>query len=106
MNIKELNTRKIKKAIGASTMRYRYHNKNKGSSNFAIDIRGINGQNYELSGDYNSDGKLARLGFGYIYWTTSGLRVPENLEGLIDLLKRAFNKYEEAREVYRGKQVA
>lgn len=67
MNIKELNGRAIKKALGAERVMFRWHNKNKSGGNFGINILGVNKGDWEISGHYDTEGNILSLRFGKIY---------------------------------------
>jgi hypothetical protein len=87
MNIKELNGPAIKKALGCKSCLRRYHNKNKSGGNFGINIIDINGQDVELSGDYNTEGDVIHLRFGRLYH--AGISISErNFDVLMDMIKR------------------
>lgn len=67
MNIKELNGQAIKKALNAKSASYRWHNRNTRGGNFGINIRGVSGNDWEISGDYNTQGEIAHLRFGRLF---------------------------------------
>lgn len=85
INIKDLTGRYLKKTLGAKSASFRYHNRNKSGGNFGIDVRGVNGLDYELNGDYNVEGNVKWVGFGKIYWTR-GNHQPQTLEELEALM--------------------
>jgi hypothetical protein len=87
MNFKDLNNRKIKKALGAKSVCFRWHNKNKGVSNFGISVGDINGVHYELCGYYDKTGKMGGLCFGYIFHAGKDFKTPDTLEDLIVYLQ-------------------
>lgn len=66
MNLHELNSLEIKRRLGAKSVRYQYHNRNRSGGSFAINIRGVNGKDFELSGRYNIEGVLRSMHFGDI----------------------------------------
>lgn len=83
MNIKEMRGVALKKALSAKSVAFRYHNKNGG--NFGINIRGLLGKDYELSGEYDKNGNFSELRFGHIYQL--GCRVnPKDLEHLASII--------------------
>lgn len=90
INISELKGNTIKKELGAKRCMFRWHNKNNSGGNFGINIIGINGKNYELSGFYDHHGNVCNLRFGYIYEAGSmlpRLNLQETLKFLNKVLK-------------------
>lgn len=67
MKFIELKSRDIKKRFDAKSVALRWHNKNKSGGNFGMNIHGVNGKDFEISGQYNIDGILSGLRFGFIY---------------------------------------
>lgn len=86
MNIKELKGSLIKKELGAQRAFFRWHNKNKSGGNFGISIYDVNGRDWELSGDYNIEGTLRKLKFGYIFQAGVPVNV-QNIEELFYFIK-------------------
>jgi hypothetical protein len=93
MNIKDLNGLAIKKALRAQSASYRYHNKNKSGGNFGINIRGLKGADFEISGDYDTEGNVRQLRFGYLY--QHGISIPEmSFDDLMLFITKAVLKIE------------
>ena len=67
MNIKEIKGTSLKKFMKAEKSSFRWHNKNKSGGNFGIEIRGIEGKNYQITAYYAYDGNFSNIKFGYIY---------------------------------------
>ena len=67
MYIIDLKSSEIKKRLGAKSVAFRWHNKNKSGGNFGINIIGVKDRNYEISGHYDVSGLLSGLRFGRIY---------------------------------------
>lgn len=67
MNIKDLKSLEIRKRLNAKHVHFRWHNKNSTGGNFGINILGVNGKDYEISGRYNEEGTLRSMRFGDIY---------------------------------------
>jgi hypothetical protein len=68
LKIEELKGNVLKKALNAKNAMMRYHNKNKSGGNFAMNLLGIDGRDYELSGAYCMTGEITELRFGNIYY--------------------------------------
>lgn len=107
MNIKEMKGTSLKKFMKAERSSFRWHNKNKSGGNFGIEIRGIEGKNYEISAEYAWDGNFSNIRFGYIY--QAGMRIAlgksETLEELcirlmkiIELQKEQDKRFHEMQE--------
>ncbi len=94
MNIKELNGIAIKKALNASRVHFQWHNRNKSGGNFGINIRGLKGGNFEISGDYDTLGTIHALRFGYMH--CAGIRMFEDcFEKLMKSLNEIVVKIDE-----------
>ena len=93
MNIKEVKGLVLKKLMGAERSSFRWHNKNNNGGNFGIEIRGIEGKNYEISADYNSLGNFFQIRFGYIYEAgmRMNLEMNETVEQLCERLKKVID---------------
>jgi len=80
MIISELNGRAVKKLIKAKSCSYRYHNKNNFGGNFGFEIRGVDGKDYELNGEYRHsfEGLITTIRFGKVYWPRIEL-IKENI---------------------------
>ena len=63
MNIKDFKSLEIKKKLNADSVSYRWHNKNKIGGSFGINIIGVNGRDYQISGHYNNKGVVRELRF-------------------------------------------
>ena len=88
MNIKELNGKAIKKALNAKSAAFRYHNRNTRGGNFGINVRGVNGLDCEISGDYNVEGQITHLRFGRLF--QCGIVIPErNFQYFMEMILRS-----------------
>ena len=90
MNVKELNGRAIKKALGAQRVMFRWHNKNKSGGNFGINILGVNNGDWEISGHYDTNGNILSLRFGKIYQAgmlVSNRQFDELMSGILIVTK-------------------
>lgn len=85
MNIKEMRGVALKKALSAKSVAFRYHNKNNNGGNFAIDIIGVFGKDYELSGQYDKEGEICDFRFGYRFQPAPKIKV-NNFDHLCSLL--------------------
>jgi len=88
MKINELNGRVFKKALSARNCRYRYHNRNNTGGNFAFEIHGAIGRDFELSGAHGITGEIGYLRIGEIFSVGSTLDKYhyETVERLIALI--------------------
>ncbi len=75
MKITELNGKAIKKALGAKSCCYRWHNKNLTGGNFGINVLAVNGNDWQICGEYDNFGNVRNLRFGRIFSVC--LRMPE-----------------------------
>lgn len=91
MKIHELNGKDVKKLIKAKSCSFRYHNRNNSGGNFGFEIRGLDGKDYELNGEYRNfigtaekenplcmNGLITTIKFGKVYWPRIEL-IKENL---------------------------
>jgi hypothetical protein len=67
MNIKDLNTRELKKQFQATQCHMSYHNKNCAGGNFGMVICGVFGKDWGLIGYYDDNGEIYEFKFGYIF---------------------------------------
>lgn len=87
LNIKEIKGTSFKKILGCKSSSFRWHNKNKSGGNFGIELRELQGKDYEISGEYNINGNMSSIRFGYIY--QAGVRfMIEDFEELINIIKK------------------
>jgi len=98
MNIKELKSLIIKKKLSADSVCYRWHNKNNSGGNFCIKIWGVNGRNYEISGDYDSEGTLMNLRFGFLF--QYGILM--NVNSIDEMWKFIDNALEVCEQILKG----
>lgn len=91
MNIRELKSAEIKKKLGAESVRFRWHNKNKSGGNFGLSIIGVKGRDYEISGYYNITGKLYDLRFGFIYQAGISMSV-SSVEEMFEFIKESLER--------------
>ena len=91
INISELKGTFIKLKLGAKACRFRWHNKNKSGGNFGINILGLNGKDYEISGAYDNNGIICNLRFGYIYQAGS-LMPRKNLDETLEMIKNITHR--------------
>lgn len=107
MNIKEIKGTSLKRLMNAEKSSFRWHNKNKNGGNFGIEIRGIEGNDYQICADYGSDGNFSLIRFGYVH--QAGMRIAlgriETLEELcirllkiIELQKKIDSRFHEIKE--------
>jgi hypothetical protein len=79
MKFKELDLRMLKRHFKFKSASIRYHNKHRdGSGNFGTNLtKGTYGkpdwENWEISGNYKSDGELYGVSFGKAFW--AGARI-------------------------------
>lgn len=93
MNIKELNGNAIKKALKAKSVCFRWHNRNNSGGNFGINIRGLPKGEFEITGNYDTQGIVYGLCFGTIFW--SRLKMHENtFESLMNSINEIISKME------------
>lgn len=86
MKMTELKSGFLKKEFNASKARFRYHNKNKSGGNFAIELWGIDGKDYDLHGYYDIDLTITHLDFGVCM--RAGHDVPSaSLEEMLNYIK-------------------
>src|SRR5260221_8767031 len=97
MNIKELNGRSMKKHFNCKTSAFRWHNKNNSGGNFGLEIRGLDGKNYEINGYYDSNGNIRNLRFGYVFHTYTRLSAM-TFEGLINEIRLIILRTKEEEE--------
>ena len=94
MNIKELNGRSIKKSLNANRVHFQWHNRNNSGGNFGINIRGLKGADFEISGDYDRQGTIHTLHFGYL--CSLGIRMFEDtFEKLMNSINEIVVKIDE-----------
>lgn len=94
----ELTGLRLRKSLHLMSASYRYHNKNQTGGNFAINLinKRYDMDNYELSGYYNTEGKIVHLRFGGMYRlgtkyvTVAGMTYAD----LIDTIKAAMDRLE------------
>ena len=92
--IKELDGRGLKRDLGATRAAYRWHNKNNRGGNFGINIYGIAGKDFEITGSYDDQGQICVLRFGYQY--RAGVPIPfRDREQVITIIKGIIKKLEE-----------
>ena len=97
MNIKELNGRSMKKHFNCKTSAFRWHNKNTSGGNFGLEIRELEGKNYEINGYYDANGNIRKLRFGYVYHTYKILSAT-TFEGLINEIRLIILRTKEEEE--------
>lgn len=83
MKLIDLKSKEIKKRFDANSVAFRWHNKNKSGGNFGINIHDVNGQDYQITGEYNTDGILRGLRFGFIYQAG----IPVNVDSIEQLFE-------------------
>lgn len=89
MNIKDLKSAVLKKRLNARQVCYRWHNKNKTGGNFGINLCGVQGKDYEISGYYDTEGNIKALHFGFIF--TAGLAIDvKNLDDLFEFIEKSL----------------
>ena len=67
MQKSELTGAKLKRDLGLEKAHYRWHNKNLSGGNFGINLRTGGSKDYELTGHYDTSGRIVILKFGEIY---------------------------------------
>jgi hypothetical protein len=87
MNIKDLNGKILKKELNCKSCHYRWHNKNNSGGNFGINILGIENKDFELSGNYDKNGSLGGLRFGYLFCAGHPL-IFDSFNELIEFMKK------------------
>ena len=83
MKIQDIKTIQIKKLIGAKSVRFSWHNKNKTGGNFGINVIGVNGNDYAITGRYNITGTVRNLRFGFLL----GISIPMNVKTVDEMLE-------------------
>jgi hypothetical protein len=108
MNIKDMKGTTLKKLMNAERSSFRWHNKNKRGGNFGIEIRGIEGKNFEISADYNILGNFFHLRFGPIYHAGMRLNLGQietieelcvRLKKIIEIMKNMDKRFHEMEDV-------
>lgn len=92
MNIKDLKSTVLRKKLGAESVRFRWHNKNKSGGNFGINIRGVKEKNYEILGRYNPEGLLRSLHFGYLFKSGTPMNV-NSLEEMFEFINKTIESW-------------
>jgi len=89
MNIKDLKSIVIKKKLDAERVCFRWHNKNKSGGNFGINIWNVKGKDYEISGNYNVEGLLCGLRFGFIFQAGIPMNV-QTIEEMFEFIEKVL----------------
>lgn len=92
MKISDIKSTSIKKRFDAESVHFRWHNKNKNGGNFRINLIGIAGKDWEISGQYNQDGIITHLRFGFIYQAGIAMSV-NSLEEMFDFMDVIIAKW-------------
>lgn len=92
MKITELKSIQIKKNLCAASVRFRWHNKNNTGGNFGINVIGVKGKNYEISGRYNCEGTLRCLRFGFINEVGIPMNV-NSIEEMFEFINKIIEKH-------------
>lgn len=87
MKIQDLKSIEIKKRFGAKRVRFRWHNKNNSGGNFGINVIGVNGKDYEITGRYNVEGTLRSLRFGPIFQNGTPMNV-NTVEEMFEFIEK------------------
>lgn len=95
MKFTELNGRSIKKSLGIKKTSMRYHNKNNSGGNFGINVYDVSGVDCEISGLYDTDGKITRLSFGRLYANGVFVDPDKSFEGFMDFIRRVTYRISE-----------